>query len=87
MALDKPLSLPRRVSLSVILSHVLVLLGWNPAPSQALLALPGLAGCLRLKGGLLAVHLPSVVKARIAVYGKLGSLFTVKPLFSRGLAS
>jgi hypothetical protein len=53
-ALDKRLSLPRLVCLSVILLHVLVLLGWNPAPPKAHLGLLGLAGYLRLTSGHLA---------------------------------
>lgn len=39
VALSKPLSLRRLAPLFVILLHVLLLLGWNPAPPRAHLAL------------------------------------------------
>lgn len=54
MALDEWLFLLRLVSLSVVLLHVLVLLGQNPAPPKAHLALLDLAGYLRLESGHLA---------------------------------
>lgn len=86
-ALDKRLSLPRLVCLSVILLHVLVLLGWNPAPPKAHLGLLGLAGYLRLTSGHLAHVSGLCCEGKDSCLLKADSLFTVKPFFSCGPTS